>query len=172
MQDFTVNFGRMKLGKHELTYDIDASFLSLFDYDAIEQCSSKVNLLIDKARANLLTFYFSIDGTATLPCDRCLDVLPYQVQGEYKFILKLEHQESTDDEIVYLSPDAYEINLAAYIFDFQILSLPFKKDCIRDNHPSCQEVDRILLQGSSDTSEDLDDEEDVDPRWNDLKKLL
>lgn len=159
----------MILGKHELTYDIDASFLSLFDYDALEHCEAKVNLLIDKTSNNLLTFHFKINGTADAPCDRCLDVLPYPTDGTYKFILKLEDQESNDDEIVFLPPDSYEINVAAHIFEFQVLSVPFKKDCIRDNHPSCEEVNRILSEGSG--FDDKDDE-DVDPRWTDLKKLL
>lgn len=118
----------------------------------------------------MLTFYFDLDGTSDLPCDRCLDVLPYPTSGSYKFILKLENQESNDDEIVYLPPDSYEINVASHLFEFQVLSLPFKKDCIRDNHPSCDEVNRILSEGVG--PDDDDDEEDLDPRWNDLKKLL
>lgn len=170
MKDFTVNFGRLKLGKHDLKYQIDASFLSLFDYNSIERCSTSVTVLIEKTRANLLTFNFALDGSADLACDRCLDMLSYPVKGEYHFLLKLENQEdSDDDEIVYLPPDAYEINLASYIYDFQLLSLPFKKDCIRENHPSCEEVNNILLNNNGD---DEDDKDDLDPRWNDLKKLL
>ena len=168
LKEFNIHFGRLTPGKHEFNFVVDKDFLAHYEYD-VAGCSTETRLVITKTNAVLMTFDFDISGTIDLPCDRCTDELSYPIEGQYQVLVKLENQDSTvADEIIYLSPDAYEINVADTLYDFHILSIPLKKDCLRQNHPVCQKINNFLLGSSQiDTADD-----DGDPRWNDLKKLL
>ena len=113
-----------------------------------------------------MKFNFKIKGTVTLACDRCTEMLPYPIETKHQVLVKLEEQEgSVSDEIVFLSPDAYEYNVAELIYDFHTLSIPLKKECqhISDR---CNEIDAML------NSYNRDEETNTDPRWDELKKLL
>ncbi len=170
LQEFTVNFGRLKLGKHEFEFDIDDSFLKHYETDLLINCNTKTMLTIDKTRLNLMKFGFKISGSADLPCDRCNELKPYPINGEFDVLVKLEDEESSDDDIIFLSPDAYEYNIAGLVYDFHILSIPFKKDCIHENHPTCLKIEALIESGSQ--SDNEEDDDFADPRWNELKKLL
>lgn len=168
LKEFNIHFGRLTPGKHEFNFSVDKEFFAHYDYD-VAACSTKTQLVITKTSAVLMTFEFSIAGTMDLPCDRCIEVLPYPIEGQYQVLVKLENQDTTvADEIIYLSPDAYEINVADTLYEFHILSIPLKTDCTRRDHIDCQKINDLLL-GSS--QPDIP-EDDGDPRWNDLKKLL
>lgn len=171
LQEFNINFGRLKLGKHEFSFDIDDTFFANYSQELISQCQTKTDLVIDKTRANLMNFHFNISGHGIFPCDRCLEDMSYPLEGKFSVLVKLEDSDNDSDEIVYLPVDAYEYNVADLIYDFHILSIPFKKECVRDNHPTCIKIEQLIEEGSSDDDTDGDDQ-DADPRWNELRKLL
>lgn len=170
LQEFNINFGRLKLGKHEFSFQVDQKFFEQFEQSIIGKCNMKVDLIIDKTRLNLMKFHFIIGGSADFPCDRCNDDLPYNMDGEFDILIKLEEQEGIEnEEIIFLPSEAYEYNIAELLYDFLILSIPFKKDCLRENHPTCIKIDELIDSGSHNDDED---DEEGDPRWNDLRKLL
>ena len=77
------------------------------------------------------------------------------------------------DEIIVIPRDAASLELGQYIYEFISLAIPLKK-----LHPRFQdEVDETggaegKIVYSSETAEDKkDEEEQIDPRWNILKKL-
>lgn len=118
-----------------------------------------------------MKFDFDIAGSMDLPCDRCNENMTYPIHGKHQVLVKLENQENpVADEIIYLSPDAYEINVADTLYDFHILSIPLKKDCLQPENENCQKINDLLM-GSSE-AENTIEENEGDPRWNDLKKLL
>lgn len=171
LQEFNINFGRLKLGKHEFQYKVGFDFFKEFEQDLIEDCNTSVLLTIDKTRLNLMKFNFKISGSADFPCDRCLEQKSYPLQGDFDVLVKLNEDEgANNDEIIFLSPDAYEYNVSELIYDFHILSIPFKKDCVHENHPTCLKIEELIEGGFDDDNDDNDIEDD--PRWNELKKLL
>ena len=164
-----MNFGRLNIGLHEFSYSIDSKFFDDFGATKIEHCKTNTQLQIEKKQANLMVFNFDIKGEASFACDRCTDPLIYPMESEFKVLVKVEDQENdTSDEIVYLPPDSYEYNVASLIYDFHILSVPFKKDCLRKDHENCLKINEILDFGSVTEESAVED----DPRWNELRKLL
>ena len=171
LKEFNVNFGRLKLGKHEFNFQVTNKFFESFEQSLVDNCQIKVALTIDKTRLNLMKFNFKIGGSANFPCDRCNVELPYPMDNEFDILVKLNEEEGVEnDEIVFLSPDAYEFNVAVLLYDFLTLSVPFKKDCLRKDHPDCIKIEELISYGNS--SDNEEDDDDGDPRWNDLKKLL
>lgn len=167
-----MNFGRLKTGRHVFSFEIDKSFFASQEDSIIQNCNTQVDLEIDKTRLNLMTFNFSIHGDLMLDCDRCLETLPYPIDSNYSLMVKLkevdpENEMEDDDEIVFLGPNDFEIDLSKHIYDFHTLSIPFKREC---QHVSsrCNEIENLLSSGSNST----DNDSSGDPRWNDLKKLL
>lgn len=167
-----MNFGRLKTGRHVFSFDIDKTFFAPLEDSIIQDCKTQVTLEIDKTRLNLMTFNFSIQGDLMLDCDRCLETLPYPIDTSYSFMLKLkevdpEGETEDDDEIVFLGPNDFEIDVSKHIYDFHTLSVPFKREC-QQVSTRCREIENMLSSGSN--AEDTDSSSD--PRWNDLKKLL
>ena len=80
------------------------------------------------------------------------------------------HQEITD-EIIVIPRDTAALELGQYMYEFISLAVPLKK-----LHPRFKdEAEENDVEGkivySSQTSEEKNDEEEIDPRWNILKKL-
>ena len=79
-----------------------------------------------------------------------------------------------NDSILIIPHGSYEINIAQYIYELIVLSIPQKRI-----HPGVEDgtLNSEILRKLEDLSPnaDLKDESsssDVDPRWNKLKKLL
>ena len=77
-------------------------------------------------------------------------------------------------DILILPHGEYEINVAQYIYETIILGIPAKRV-----HPGVEDgtLDSDILKKLEELSPKLEDEkqktsEDIDPRWDTLKKLL
>lgn len=169
LKEYNIHFGKLEPGNHSFEYKVDGEFFAHYEDSLISNCKTIVQLKLQKVSSVLLNLTFSIKGTIDQECDRCLEELAYPIETNYKIIVKLENQEDNDnDEILYLSPDAYEINISDLLYDFHILSIPFKKECLEVSD-KCDEIDNYI---NSNNTINESEEEDIDPRWNDLKKLL
>jgi uncharacterized metal-binding protein YceD (DUF177 family) len=117
----------------------------------------------------------SVKGTVDLLCDRCLDFYSQKVNSKSKLFVKFGHQEEDDgDEIIINFYDDYQINVAQYLYELVILGLPIKRVHPMDEtgQSTCdpemlKKLDEYLVEESQE-----EDDEPVDERWNELKKLL
>jgi uncharacterized protein len=167
LREYIINFGKLKLGKHEFEFTIDDDFYSHFEYSLVKK--GKVNLLltIDKQRESLMIFTFDFNGSIQLECDRCLDEFNYPVHSRKQLFVKLgeEEQKDNDDEMIFLGTDDYEIDISPYIYEFINLELPL--------HKTCDEVGKQCNPGMLDYLGHLNEKEadEIDPRWAALKKI-
>ena len=99
-------------------------------------------------------------------------------------ILKFgDHDEELTEEIEIIRRNTAQINVARYIFDFIVLSLPMKKlhpsqrsGADDDSaEPTGEEGTLVYSSGApadeAATDEATDDDAPIDPRWEALKKL-
>jgi uncharacterized metal-binding protein YceD (DUF177 family) len=80
-----------------------------------------------------------------------------------------EFTEDTD-EVMYLQPGEFEVNVAKLIYEFIVVSIP-----IRHIHPDDEQGNSICnpeMLKKLEQYEAPEAEEKIDPRWNDLKKLI
>lgn len=170
---YIINFGRLKPGVHQYSYAIEGPFFASYEHAIIHKCQTRVDLSLNKTRQNLLQLDFHLSGHLYLDCDRCLENLPYSIDDHYHLLVKLEEQDERladddEDEILFLDPGAYEIDLAPHIYDFHHLSVPIKKECQHIN-ARCAEIDQMLSSGNMQDGQDEAPEDD--PRWEALRKL-
>ena len=167
LKDYIVNFGKLKPGKHAFEFTIDDKFYKEFEYSLVKK--GKVNLLLtlEKQSESFLILSFEFDGFITLECDRCLDEFDYPVHSSKKLFVKLVGEGETDDndEMIFLSADAYEIDLSTIIYEFINLELPLHKTC-EDGGKTCN-PDMLSYLGHINE----DEKDEPDPRWSGLSKL-
>ncbi len=171
-------------GKHEFKYDLDESFFALIDDGTAEvkKGDLKVVIFLKKTSATF-ELNFDIAGSVQVPCDRCLDDISMDVDAKNKLIVKFGKEYSEEsDEIVIIPEDDGEINIAWFLYEFIVLSLPAKKI-----HPSgtCNKAMSSKLNKhrarSADDEDDQDEDADdisidddssySDPRWDSLKDI-
>lgn len=168
-------------GKHVYDYQLDDSFFALLKDEESDLKKGKLNVKVDLKR-NTTTFdlNFDIQGQVFVPCDRCLDDMAMDVSTKNHLIVKFGHEYAEEsDEIMTIPEEEGEINIAWFLYEFIVLSLPMKKvhpagEC---NKTMASKLKRHKVTSANDEDEDddldLDSESsgDVDSRWDSLKDL-
>jgi uncharacterized metal-binding protein YceD (DUF177 family) len=118
----------------------------------------------------MLEFDFILKGSVIVTCDRCLDDLEVPVDFSSKLFVKFgDTTEEQTDEIIVLSHAEHELDISQYIYEFAHLSLPFKrvhpdkKGKSTCNKEMLKKLDEYIIRN---------EQEETDPRWDDLKNLL
>lgn len=167
---YTIPFKGLKDGKHELEFTFEPEFFTHFQTEDAYQGKGTFLVRIDK-KSLVTTLEFELHGKITVACDRCLEKMELDVEGENKLFVKFgeEHQELADDVIV-ISDSESEIRIAHYIYELFSLSLPlsFVHPEDEDGNSTCNEK---MLNKLSEFSIP-EEEEQIDPRWSELKKLI
>jgi uncharacterized protein len=116
---------------------------------------------------------FEIKGVAKLICDRSLEPFDYPIKNHHKMVFKYgEEDQELTDEIVVINREAVSLEVGQYIYEFIALAIPMKKlhPKFKDEEENDDEVEGKIIYTSG-SGEDKNDNEDIDPRWEQLKKL-
>lgn len=165
--EFKISFLGLKNKIHHFEYEIDEVFFQKFDNLSIKNCKVKVVAELEK-REKYLLFNFFIDGYMVLDCDRCLDEYRQEVFGDYKLIVqlggKLIENNDNDDDIIALPKNQDFINMAEFIYDYTLLSIPYQKV-----HSTIEECNEEMVAKMN--TKKNEDNKEIDPRWDILNKL-
>lgn len=160
---YTIAFNGLKDGPHEFTFMLDRAFFAATGLEEFLDGTGTVKVVLDKS-THLLVANIHVDARIHMLCDHCNTPMWQPVKGDQRQIFKLTGENETDDdELVSIDPNAHEVNLTHYIFECISLHLP-----IRHVHPKGEcdpEVEGALakVQVHHDT--------EPDPRWSALDKL-
>ncbi|MDF1673121.1 MAG: DUF177 domain-containing protein [Vicingaceae bacterium] len=163
LSDFIIKFEGLKQGTHFYEFDVDTKFFEEFDCFEFDKATINVDLEFEK-QSTMMLLNFDFYGTVTVPCDRCLDEVDVDIEGEEKLILKFGSESYQETEEIIILPDsAFEINLAANIYEFIMVNIPQKR--VHDEGLCNQDVISEL--------EKIEEKEDneIDPRWSTLKDI-
>jgi uncharacterized metal-binding protein YceD (DUF177 family) len=175
LKQFYIDILNLSNKKHEFEFVGDDSFFVLFEQSLIQKGSFNAKLTIDKSET-MMQLFFQIKGVVELICDRTLEPFDYPLELDQKLILKYgEETQELTDEIEIISRDAQRINVAQYIYEFIGLAIPMKKIHPKLAGETYTESEDGILVYSSQPGAGLDsiteEEENMDPRWQALKKL-
>lgn len=167
-EKFLIPFSGLKIGKHHFTFEVNDSFFDKRDYSILKQGKVCVNAVFEK-KETMLILYISLYGDVVLSCNRCNDDVSLQISNEYKLIYTFGDQDTSDDAIIILPPDTYELNIEQQLYELITISIPSrvvheKKDC---NQEMLDELNKYLLLKDNNNN----DSNNVDPRWSALKGL-
>ncbi|WP_458628318.1 YceD family protein [Winogradskyella sp. PC D3.3] len=173
LKSYTIPFVGLKEGMHHFDFQIDNAFFEHFEYDEFNAVDVNIDLEFDK-KSTLLELHFSAEGTINLNCDITNEPYNQAISDDFKLVVKFGNEYNDDNEDILIIPHGeYEINVAQYIYELIILAVPIKRI-----HPGIEdgtlESDILSKLEELRPSEDhkTKSSEDIDPRWNNLKKLL
>jgi uncharacterized metal-binding protein YceD (DUF177 family) len=173
LKEFNIQFIGLKLGEHHFEYDIDKKFFDEFEFDEFNDASLKTNLVFNK-KTTLLELHFEISGTINVNCDISNEPYNQEISNNFDLVVNFGDEFNNENEDILILPHGeFQINVAQYIYELIVLSVP-----TRLLHPGIIDgtLNSDILEKLKELSpKDLDEEnnnEDVDPRWNTLKKLL
>lgn len=173
LKEFLIQFSGLKLGKHQFEFDLDNSFFVNFGYEEFNSAQIKVKLTLDK-KSTMLELSFSHSGIINLPCDISNENFDLSVKGKMRLLVKFgESFNDENEELIILPHGEYQINLAQYVFEMVVLSIPAKRI-----HPGIKdgtldsEAMKNLEKYAPKIEKEIITEEEIDPRWSALKKLL
>ncbi|MDN3491499.1 YceD family protein [Winogradskyella bathintestinalis] len=174
LKSYTVPFVGLKVGEHNFDYQIDNTFFKHFEYDEFNAVDVKIDLKFEK-KTTLLELYFSAKGSVNINCDITNEPYDQSIDDSFKLVVKFGNEFNDDNEDILIVPHGeYEINVAQYIYELIILAVPIKRI-----HPGIEDgtMQSEILSKLEELSPQKDQkvkssEDDIDPRWNNLKKLL
>ncbi len=173
LKAYTIPFIGLKVGEHHFDYHIDNTFFQNFEYDEFNSVNIKIDLKFQK-KTTLLELYFSANGSVNINCDLTNEPYNQYIDDQYKLVVKYGNEYNDDNEDILIIPHGeYEINIAQYIYELIVLAVPVKRI-----HPGIEDgtLQSEILSKLEELSPNKDNKtkssEEIDPRWNNLKKLL
>jgi uncharacterized metal-binding protein YceD (DUF177 family) len=167
-RDFIINFGSLSTGEHEFEFKVDSTFFRRFENSIIQKGDVDVLVVVEK-KDSMLLFDFTMEGTVTVPCDRCLEDLDLDIETYNELIVKMgDHHEEESEDVIVISSKEYEIDVSQYIYEYLTLIVPMRNVHDEEEGLACnpevlKELNKHLPQS--------DGEHSNDPRWDGLKNI-
>jgi uncharacterized metal-binding protein YceD (DUF177 family) len=169
MKEFLIPFVGLKLGKHRFDYQINNKFFQEFDYHQFEDASITVELVFEK-KATLLELSFKHLGSVNVPCDVTGEQFDLPIKGKLNLVVQFGEEYNDDNEELLVLPHGeYQVNVAQYIYEMIVLSVPLKRihPGVKDGSIDVSNYERYITY-----EQPKEQKEEVDPRWAKLKDLL
>lgn len=117
---------------------------------------------------------FHIHAGVEIQCDRSLEYFEKPVEADYEVVFKVDVQEETEDEngaVRRFNFSSNTLSIEEEVRDTILLQIPIKKlhPKFLDEHGNPKEFESKTFGTLSDEGEG--EEETIDPRWEELKKL-
>ena len=166
---YNVDLKGMRVASLELEFDLDNAFFADIDGEEFQKGAVKAKVAVNKNR-DIFDFSFSLAGTVSVPCDRCLDDLAIDVDTENTLRVKLGESYADEGDIVVVPENEGDLNIAWYLYEFIVLALPMKR--VHAPGKCNHEMTGKLKRHSAEVAECEEGEEmQIDPRWAGLKDL-
>ena len=173
LKQYEIGIQGLSETQHSFDYSFNDEFFGAFENSLVEKGQGSVHLDLLKTET-MMTLQFSISGSVELVCDRSLQSFDFPLEIQNNLIVKFGDEEAElDDEIIVIPRDTQRFNVAQYIYEYVSVAIPMKKihpDFLTEEDMEEQEYGAIIYQSPQDEQQD-DAKEDVDPRWEALKKL-
>ena len=165
--EFIIAYEGLAEGIHSFSFPINNSFFETFKPTEIQDCNLTASLTLNK-RSSHLEINFLINGEVELICDRCLESFTHPLTIEQTIYIKFGKEYQEEDVNLFIYPKTKtEIDAAKIINELIVVSLPMRKAHPDDElgNPTCEVemldyIEQLQVDGS-----------EVDPRWNELKKI-
>jgi len=159
-REFVIPFTGLSLGVHHFEYAFLSTFFDDYPEQDFREPQMTVAISLEKKSNNTIDVFFSLKGYVIVNCDRTDKEFKLAVEAERRLLVKFaDEYDDEDDEILFLTHGAYELDCRQYVYELAVLSVPTKR----------------LLPGLEDETElystEIENKGEPDPRWNGLKNL-
>jgi uncharacterized protein len=171
-KEFSLPVHGLKIGVHQFKYTLNDGFFQHFEASPVSECDLQVVLELDK-RSNMLVLTFELTGWMKAICDRCSADIQMPMENEQVLFVKYSEDagEEEEDDVIFMGIDAHELNVARYIYEFVVLSLPISNtyDCENEEVPPCNyDILDYLKKQAAENEDDTPPDSSI---WDALKDL-
>lgn len=170
LKQFNIQYIGLKEESHLFEYQIGKSFFDAYNFDEYFDANINIALTLEK-KNTLLNLSFKAEGTINVTCDVSGEIFDQEIETELQLIVQFgEEYNDENEEILILPYSEFQLNVAQYIYEMIVLSVPSKRI-----HPK-------VLDGSMESEalkrleelrvKKLKSTKNVDPRWDKLKSLI
>jgi uncharacterized metal-binding protein YceD (DUF177 family) len=153
--------GDLENGKHEFDFRLESDFFAQFDNPEI--IDGEVSVEIDVEKVNgYLNVEIHFDGELSVACDRCLDEMTVEVDGDDVLSVRFgeshsahssEMENEKEEDVMYLKSGEDTLDLTEYIYEGICLSLPIRQIHPDDEHGNSTCNPEMLKYLSADRTE-------------------
>lgn len=183
MGSYQIDLKNLTIGVHGYDYLLENGFFAGIEGDLVQKGKVRVHLTLRKS-AMMFELDFHLEGTAVVPCDRCLDDVELPINTDSRLVVKFgEEYAEESDEVLIIPEDDGTIDLAWFLYEFVALAVPMKHvhapgECNKEMYSELRKY-RAVQAGEEDDFPDVSFDEDdsgtrqpADPRWDALKNLI
>ena len=169
LRNYSIPFTGLKLGKHQFEYLITDAFFEEYEYSLVKKANLNCQVELEK-QETMIILNFHISGTIDANCDRCLSQYPQQVEIREQQVAKFSEEALEEDEdLIILTKNDHEINIAGLLYEYINVALPFITVCNDEGNTSF--CDKEMLDSLNKLTANTEKTEQTDPRWEALKKF-
>lgn len=166
---YNVAFKGLSQGKHIFDYEVDDKFFHEFEGGLVDEGKVNVRLTLEKQSA-LMVLWFDLKGTIRVQCDRCLEMYDQPIESQDRIFVKFGEKEFNEgDDVIWVSTNDYQLNMAQLIYEYIGLAIPIKR-IHPDDENGNSTCDPEMIEKLSKYV--IEEDEQPNSVWDDLKKLL
>ncbi len=167
-----------------IEFELDDAYFKKIDSPEVQKGNVKAKVSVQR-KLSTFDILFTLDGSITIPCDRCLDDMEQPIHYKEKLQVKFGDKFAEEDEIVIVPESEGAINVAWFLYEFIVLNIRIKHvyatgEC---NKTMVVKLKRHITRQKDDTDDDnssieFDDDDDfttdevqTDPRWDGLQNI-
>lgn len=131
-REFEIAWEGLKQGVSVFEYELDDRFFTAEDAERdYKDLDAQVTLKFDK-KTNFFLCHFDIDGSITVPCDRCGQDFKLRLWDEFDLLIKLSGAEDAeviaeDADVVFIPRSETVIDFRDWLYEFLTLSIPLQR---------------------------------------------
>lgn len=166
--DFNIEFAGLKLGHHNFDFHISETFFNNYNYCDFSLAEIKIDVALIK-KTTIMELNIVARGNVRVKCDLTNEPYDQLIDNNIDLVVKFGNEfNNENDEILIIPHGEHKVNLAQYIYELTVLSVPAKRI-----HPGV--IDGSLKSEILNILEDLKPKKNkktTDPRWEKLKKII
>lgn len=133
-REYEIAWQGLKTGEHIFQYELNDKFIDERRGDTerdFKDLDAQVTLKFDK-KNDFFLCHFDVDGSVTVPCDRCGDDFKLRLWDEFDLVIKLtgaEQAESIDEDadVVFIPRSETVLDISNWVYEFVMLSVPLQR---------------------------------------------
>lgn len=166
LDSYKVNLRDMTTDTVSYEWHAEEDFFSAIQGPEIQHGRIDVALRV-KRTSGAYELTFELDGTVEVPCDRCLEPMDQPIHATHTLRVALGERYEDDGELITIPEDDGALSVAWHIYEMAALEIP-----LRHVHAEGQCTELAETTWSTAEGKESDKEEEIDPRWSALKKLI
>ena len=167
---YLIDFGGLDDGIHEFEFHVDDSFFARFENSVVRQGEVDILVTLEK-EPGLLLMDFTISGSISTICDRCLDSLVVPIEGFNELIVRIGEEvaeEPSDVDMITIPAREHVLDISELMFEYISLQVPLRNVHVDDENGKSTCNSDVLREMEKHLSQDSPS---ADPRWDVLKNI-